>query len=533
VAKYTSRPLPRTPPKQPQKLHISYPSESHESILDHRLPSPFLCDQDEIQQIWSRASQHSLDSERVPSLCFSIRRTDSLETVTECSDLSPRRSRTHLESLLPPAPDYRYSDSTGESVPCRLSSSSSVSETESPPLTKRSATPDLLQKLTHELEELEATIRVPISTSPSATSYSFNMSDVPSPGNKKRKPSHVFVSASGSRNISSPMPSPIYSSGGSPLLRSTTNDSLVEPTYTPFRPAPLPTPPSTMTSQMPVQEFSHIDWDDDETPSKLARVKKSIGDLRTATLRNKATHSDAAPSMPDKHLHRDCPAKDEKLEPVPQVVGVQRPLPFRSTTAPASTLAQEYRRRPSHPVLRPAVSAARIRASLPPLPTQTPPSPPQPVHQLKKKLSIRATTVTTAMYRRRARSDTPQHFSSARSSGSSGNTKARQPLPPPGSMQSARSMSTKSAHSSTCTLDSLQSKPADAVHAEEAPHCPSKTQRNAHKRFSSTLSMGGRSTPKPKPKRSRVRMAFGAGKLRRWFRWVGQCSIRTGTVHSA
>jgi hypothetical protein len=533
VAKYTSRPLPTTAPKQPKKLYIPHPSESHESILDHKVPSPYLCDQEEIHQIWSRASQHSLDSERVPSLCFSIRRTDSLETVTEYSDLSPRRSRTHLESLLPPAPEYRYSDSTSQAVPCRLSSSSTVSETEPPQLTKRSATPDLLLKLTHELEELEATIRVPISTSPSANSYAFNMPEVPSPGSKKKTPAHVFVAASGARNISSPMPSPIYSSGGSPLLRSTTKDSLIEPIYTPFRPAPLPTPPSTMPSQMPTQEFSHIDWDDDETPSKLARVKKSIGDLRTATLRNKSNHSDAASSMPDRHQHRDGSAKEEKTQAVLEPIGVQRPLPFRSRTAPPSTLTQEYQRRPSHPILRPAVSAARIRASLPPLPTQTPPSPPQPVHQINKKLSIRATTAASAMYRRRARSDTPQHLGSARTSGSSDNAKARQPLSSPDPSHLAHSTSTTSAHSSTCTLGSLQSKPTDAVHAEKVPHQASKSQRNAHKRFSSTLSMSGRSTPKPKPKRSRVRMAFGAGKLRRWFRWVGQCSIRTGTVHGA
>ncbi|ETN46495.1 uncharacterized protein HMPREF1541_00680 [Cyphellophora europaea CBS 101466] len=476
VTRYTRLPLPPLPNQHPSKAYFTQQSaSSYESILLIRVPSPGLCDQDEIHKIWSRASQHSVAYDR-------------------------RNSRGQPQVLLPPALEYRYSDISTEGVPCRLSSTStdSFSDT-SPILSKRSVTPDLLQQLTGDLTShclttptSSANISAP-STPPSTPEVTIKMLDRTTSVRRKQPAALSSTSTTRRRNISSPMPSPV-SSSGSALTHSLSNDPAVhEAKYQPGRPAPSVPGHAGASPNTPKPEVSCIDWDDDDLHGRLARMKKSIGDLRSAALRPKVS-----------------PKFDPASDTGNGAVIPTRPHAGRSVTAPMQTLRgaaptpPPQGPLPSRPMTRPADSAQRLRQSLPSLPSRDPSvatsqAPEQtrpslaPAVQLVEKLP---TASPKTLGRRRAKTDPPQRVPSARS-GVSFQSKG------------ARTASTRSSNASE----------RSSTESELEKSALTKKSSVKRKQRLSVYSTSSRAGTKGRGRHTNT----GMGRLRRYFRWAWKC----------
>jgi hypothetical protein len=122
---------------------------------------------------------------------------------------------------------------------------------------------------------------------------------------EKRRPSGLSLN-SGKRNISPPLPSPINNNGlvSAPGAEADIDSSA----YQQCRPAP-PSPHQV--------EVSLIEWDDeDDTKSRLTRMKKSITDLRAAG----RFRSDSTTPMPS-----PAAAGKQLSEPIKPDIAPQRP----------------------------------------------------------------------------------------------------------------------------------------------------------------------------------------------------------------
>ncbi|KPI42969.1 uncharacterized protein AB675_2206 [Cyphellophora attinorum] len=377
------------------------------------------------------------------------------------------------------------------------------------------------------------------------------MSPPPSPKTlvRKSKPANIFTATvPGHRNISSPVPSPLYSSGHSPLLRRNTNESAVDPSYCPVRPAPLaPSAPI----DLPLAGESFMEWDDDDDrASKLARVKKSIGDLRAAASRTPKAGS-----------------KDRKAE---KLVGASEPLTVampsrpraqRSMTAPIQPLmpqpqSQHHQTSAARPGLPRTVSSGKIRTSLPPLPARTsstraptatamsPPTTYSSAEKVSHKVSVRiaAGTSSSSLNRQRATSDakSAQSFSLFPSTPVSTLSKRSSKTTTPSS--SPRSVNTvaTTVSSGTTAVDSAESrqssmslgdKPLPNPHAANVKPTKRKVVKPAlgNKRFSvlsfASIRSSGRGKPSKKISSAAPRpRVVGLGKFRRWWRWMSRCS---------
>ncbi len=281
IERYSSRPLPKLPTDY---FFTVQSSESYESLLEHNVPSPSLLEGDEITKLWSRClshySEYSVDGPSSPELS----RSDSLGTLSDSLDtlLTPDH-RDRCESLLPPPP--RLSSGRDSAVETCLPSTSTFSAhtapTSLPQVSKRSATPTLLEELSYNLEELSIRPKNPVNSLTTGPFLATPYEDSPTTnhptmdGNllsyrssRKVKPANIAL-GTGTRNISPPLRSPVTNNGlfGQPLAATT------ECSYQDCRIAPL-TPDA-------MQEVSCIEWDDDEK-SRLTRMKKSFTDLRTA-----------------------------------------------------------------------------------------------------------------------------------------------------------------------------------------------------------------------------------------------------------
>jgi hypothetical protein len=575
IARYENRQLPSVPQNPPSQVYITQQSSaSVQSILTTDIPSSSF-PEEEIHQIWSRASQQSFLSNDAP-------RPDSLATISEFSRYSRRRSSAQL----PNPPRAPYDHSSVDAVPCRLSSASTaeLDYSPSPVAAKRSATPDLLYTLRNDLEGLsfadraKATSTAPTTPDESFSSFSYpasvvyqevnysgssssttlditDMSPPPSPKTlvRKSKPANIFTATfPGHRNISSPVPSPALSSGHSPLLRCNTNESAVDPSYRPWRPAPLA--PSAPIDSLPAGE-SFMEWDsDDDKASKLARVKKSIGDLRAAATR--------APKAAKER-------KAEKLNGVaePSTVAMpSRPRAQRSMTAPTQPLlpqpqSQHHQTSAARPGLPRTVSSGKVRTSLPTLPartsstraptaTATVPSTSCPsAEKISHKASIRiaAGPSSSSLNRQRAISDakSAQSFSLFPSTPVSSLSKrsskalASSTTTPSSSPRSVNTVAT-TISSGTTAVDSEGSrqssmsfgdKPLPNPHAANMKPTKRKVVKPAlgNKRFSvlsfASIRSNGKSKPSRKPSSAAPRpRVVGLGKFRRWWRWVSRCS---------
>ena len=572
VARYNSRPLPNVPSDQPGLYSSarSSASSSYESFIDHQIPSGTLCDQEEIHQIWSRASQHSILSNISESLTSRHSISEVPEVVAQSVRRRERRSSAQLQSLLPPALERQYDRCSVEaSVPCRLSSTSTETLNLSPP-SKRSVTPALLHKLSSDLDLLtleqqrsSSVVFHSVAYSANSSSTTINMIDVspetsPKTVMKKLRPANIFTSTgSGTRNISSPLPSPNYNSSFTSLQQFTDKDAATETAYRPLRPVPsIPTCPTTT----PVNEVSVMEWDEDDLASKLARVKKSVGDLRAAAMKRN-------------------PVKDRKAEKAVTAsegsVAYNRPRAQRAMTEPTQAIFAGQIQA-THPPLSRLNStentpASRLRTSLPPLlirtsstravmtpaniealPTCSTSSPPA-APKISRKISVRVAAASATPPRKRATSDAPiTHTLSlfpqtpAPSASTRVNRLSPSALPTPSS--SPRSVMTTDTVISAGTTAvgsnrSRQSSVASINYNEKPlPNPHGFVSVTTHKRrgvkpalgnkrfsvlsFASVRSnarstSGKRSATSASMPRTRV---VGLGKFRRWWNWVSRCS---------
>lgn len=278
VHKYSTKPLP----KIPYTYLTDETSASYTSLLDLSVDSSSLIDRDEITRLWDRVSQYSAYSVDICPPSPDITRTNSLATIAESFDSF--QTPGHKDCQLPTPPP-------------------------SPVITKRSATPTLLEQLSFNLEELSIAqkpshqhrqnspdLHKPTSQSfatvnsdpfpTGASAVPFNAMEITTLSTHKPRKAKAtnLPLMSGHRNISPPIPSPVNANTlfGPPLSTVSANDS----SYQQCRPPPR-TPDET-------QEVSCIEWDDDEeSKSRLTRMKKSFTDLRAA---GKNKHEQTHPS---------------------------------------------------------------------------------------------------------------------------------------------------------------------------------------------------------------------------------------------
>ncbi len=341
IERYSHRPLPKLPTEYFFRVQSS---ASYESLLEHSVPSPSLLEGDEITKLWSRClshySEYSIEGPSSPELS----RSDSLGTISDSFDtlLTPDH-RDRCESLLLPPP--HLCSRRGNLVETRSFSTSPNrnTPTSSPQVSKRSATPTLLEELSSNLEELSIRPKTPVNSLATSQSLTTLCEDSPTTGHptmdinllssrstRKVKPSNIALGA-GTRNISPPMPSPVTNNGlFGPSLAGAADSS-----YQECRVAPL-TPDA-------MQEVSCIEWDDDEK-SRLTRMKKSFTDLRSAgrTKTSTSPPSQARVKQISKPMDHHVTSTSPKLEDVM--------LPRQSTTSSAS--AAKLTKKPSIKVVR-------------------------------------------------------------------------------------------------------------------------------------------------------------------------------------
>lgn len=249
-----------------------------------------------MNRVWNRLSHYSTATFDIHYYSPSVSRTTSLETIPESFDsISLEDNQTRQSVLLPPAPILSCQDYSSSVIDSRLSSALEPATPPPSPITaKRSDTPLLLDQLSSDLEafklsasrtlakayrfyELDDADRTTLNSSSSLATMSVdNVSCSSEKLRNKASPSALTLNPR-QRNISPPLPSPVnqtpFATSGPPSSASA---------YQYCRPAPR-TPEEN-------HEVSCIDWDDDEGPSRLTRVKKSITDLRNAS-RVKASSS--------------------------------------------------------------------------------------------------------------------------------------------------------------------------------------------------------------------------------------------------
>lgn len=325
----------------------------------------------------------------------------------------------------------------------------------------------------------------------------------------------------------------------------------LEAKYESCRPAPQVPCLKTTPPISPNQEVSHIDWDDDEGGrGKLARVKKSIGDLRAAALRTKTEQHIARPKMPEKvTAQHPLSPKSRRIEKADITIErPDRPQASRTVTAPTSThlthalygappTPPPQQPLPPRPVTRPAVSAVNTRQSLPPLPARTTShasnadAPPSSTPRVTKKPSTRlaqpgsnqhkpAISISPQQARRRAISDAPSRPAFSRNPSS---MMAKNAASSPTSSFSQSSSSDSSSEGDEKVLAAKQ-------RAASASHVGASAGFGKPRRRVSVLSVNSRNAPaKGKPRRGSAPAATvggngGLGRLRRWFRWGSKCA---------
>ena len=341
IERYSNRPLPKLPTEY---FFTVQSSESYESLLEHSVPSPSLLEGDEITKLWSRCLSHYSEYSVDGPYSLELSRSDSIATISDSFDilLTPDH-RDRCESLLPPPP--RRSSQRPNVTETRLSSTShnNTISTSSPPVSKRSATPTLLEELSSNLEELSVRPKTPVNNLATNSSLAALRDDFPTTSHtamdvnslssrsiRNVKPANVALHA-GTRNISHPAPSPVANNGFfGPPLPGTTDSS-----YQECRVAPL-TPDA-------MQEISCIEWDDDEK-SRLTRMKKSFTDLRTAGRTKTATCPPSQPQVKQitRPVNHNVASTSSTLEDV---------TPPRQR-AKSSTSAAKLTKKPSIKVVR-------------------------------------------------------------------------------------------------------------------------------------------------------------------------------------
>lgn len=332
--RYSNRPLPKLPTEY---FFTVQSSESYELLLEHSVPSPSLLEGDEITKLWSRClshySEYSVDRPSSPELS----RSDSTGTITDSFDiLLTLDHRDRCESLLPPPP--RRSSRRPDVTDTRLSSTdpNNTTPTSSPPVSKRGATPTLLEELSSNFAELSIRPKTPVNSlatsnslatlcedSPATSHPNMDINLLSSRSNRQVKPSNMALVAA-TRNISPPMASPVANNGffGPPL------PGTADSSYQECRAAPL-TPDA-------MQEVSCIEWDDDEK-SRLTRMKKSFTDLRTAGRTKTGT---SPPSQPQsKQISK--PVSHNLTSTSPNLESVTQPRQRTKSSASAAKLTKK------------------------------------------------------------------------------------------------------------------------------------------------------------------------------------------------
>ena len=403
IRRYQAKALPALP----DTFYYSVPnSASVETLLDHDVPSPSLYEPEEFLEVLSRLSCSTFQDDQRSSHTH----IDAVAAIDELLGSGYNLGKGYRQTLLPPAPRVHYADLPNSPVDCRLSSTSSITTPpSSPDISKRSATPTLLEKLSTNIVDLTSRQRNrssssgrPITPVPSL-SYSRSISslqeaDTPatastttihimyspttSPKEPRKKPTAIITTA-GYRNISPPMPSPVMTGTlfDDPSSNSTS-------TYRPRRRAP--------TAPLPTSEVSGFDWDDDDQKPRLTRMKKSFTNLAVAN----RSRSDV--SVPKAATNKKT-SKDFQRQPISPPTIISTPSVRARSSLPLPGRYHTYPGPQNH-----AVQSAVVSSNTPVATS----APTRSASKLKKNNSVRTPS------RKRATTVTSVASSTARTSGS-------------------------------------------------------------------------------------------------------------------
>ncbi len=338
-----SRTPPSTHAETSSKTSSFSTAASYQSFLSLRVPSPSLPLTEMLELGRSRSEQSSNNREYDIKGTSSDTDRDSIATLVSFGDWISEQSRSRPPSLLPPAPRlYRHHPPPlgTDSVECRLISTKLspirdhreldsllldgckrvdaplqtsephsqfkeipfISQTTPVPLI-RPATP--VPSLTHSQPSASSLSALGGDSPTTARPASLDISDIPimdasemnsdySRGisNTSQMPEHVkpHQCISKRRNVTSSVPFQVHHDERPAARPVPLPDSAMKAIYPEWH-SLADTAIDASNAQLPRQpakhEFSHIDWDDDETDSpkgasRIARMKKSISELRAA-----------------------------------------------------------------------------------------------------------------------------------------------------------------------------------------------------------------------------------------------------------